>query len=145
MFLIDEATFDGYGYSTVTDGKHVDYSGSLYNDGGDNLTVEVYVKLQGIVKPKLLSWEEFDDLTTKINTEKYLHNPVTITAEEFHEALGVLPPENWRRDSGFEHFRMCEYLTHTITAQYGRHGDSYICKNIDVCDRSTWIKLGDFA
>lgn len=36
---------------------------------------------------------------------------------------------------------MYEYFTHTIATQCDRCSDSYICKNIDACDKSTWRLL----
>lgn len=41
-----------------------------------------------------------------------------ITADDYDEALNVLPPERWQRINGTAIFRMCEYLCGNITAHY---------------------------
>jgi len=69
----------------------------------------------------------------------------TITEAEYIEALEVLPPENWTRDGHIEHFRMCEYWSGPITDQYGRIGDEYRTKRIDVTRPETWLQVEDFA
>ena len=144
MFLIDTATFDGTGYSSSLNGTHVDYSGSLYNNGGENLTIKAYCKLRGLESPQLISDDSFITMLNWLNAEQYIRPAITIAEEDYWEALEVLPPENWCRGE-FEHFRMCEYLTGSITAQYACKDDVYLTKNIDVFDRSTWITLEDFS
>jgi len=144
MFLIDTTSFNGTGYSTSSNGIHVDYSGSLYNDGGENLTIDEYCVIRGLVSPQLINVDAFITMLDWINTEKYIKPPVAITEQEYREALEVLPPENWCRGV-FEHFRMCEYLTGSITAQYACKDSVYITKNIDAFDKTTWITLEDFS
>ncbi len=70
--------------------------------------------------------------------------PVAITEAEYMDALCILPPERWVSEVYGESFRMCEYLMFNLTNQYGRSGDRYVRKLVDVTDRSTWIKASDF-
>lgn len=68
-----------------------------------------------------------------------------IDKARYWEMLEVLPPENWVQCTGFEHFRMMEYSSGTLTTSFGKMGEQYIEKQIDVCDRSTWITAADFT
>lgn len=70
--------------------------------------------------------------------------PKEITDEQYYEALGCLPPENWYvTQEGISVFRMSEYQTGSITTQYGHYNGKYIQKYIDVGDKTTWIDLHD--
>jgi hypothetical protein len=70
-------------------------------------------------------------------------NPlIPITAEQFDEALNCLMPLHWRTDAqGLETFCMRELLDGTITAQYAKYNGNHFCRNVDLFDRKTWIKL----
>ncbi|CAM3559438.1 hypothetical protein [Parendozoicomonas haliclonae] len=93
---------------------------------------------------KLMTWAEF----FQAQREKYITPPKQIDRAEWWDKLEVLPPENWQRGGSFEHFRMMEYWTGTITNQYAKlrcaGGCLYLSKMIDTTDESTWIKLEDF-
>lgn len=89
------------------------------------------------------TFDEFLELQEKYNRETLLTPAEQISPDEFYEALGALPPENWQNDS-FEHFRMMEYYTADYTKQYARFGDIYIEKMIKVSDPTTWITIDDF-
>ena len=74
----------------------------------------------------------FDDAIPLLETarrEKYLSDWTEIDEEQWMNALEVLPPEKWRTVAGVEIFRMCEYLTGTITAHYARLGERYFSAN----------------
>jgi hypothetical protein len=62
-----------------------------------------------------------------------------ITAEQWHEALNVLPPMRWEHKDGVERFCMSEMLTGSITAQYAEFCGRYFMRNVNVADRSTYI------
>lgn len=144
QFLIPN-DFDGRNYHTLT-GNFVDYSGALYNNGGDNLTIDEFMAHKGY-KPEewaILPEDVFMDLYQQKERERFLTGPQEITEDDYHEMLNVLPPENWTHSEGFEHFRMCEYTSGSITNQYAHRNGKYITKPIDVCDKSTWITLADF-
>lgn len=142
QYLIEPENFEGAIASTVYNGS-VELSGYTHNAGGDDLTVEEYL----IVDERslqLVTGAEVDAMMNAYYQKKYLSKPAEqITATQFFDALEVLPPENWVR-GWLEHFRMCEYLTGTITAQYARLGKLYLRKNINVTDKSTWIGIADF-
>jgi len=75
---------------------------------------------------------------------KHLLKPATsITESHWWEMLEVLPPMHWRQGI-VETFMMSEFWTGNYTQQYGRFGDKYISKMIDVKDDSTWITIKDF-
>ena len=59
----------------------------------------------------------------------YLNDWKEITADEWQDALEVLPPEKWQTVAGVEIFRMMERLTGNITAHFARIGDRYFCAN----------------
>lgn len=85
------------------------------------------------------------DQFKKFEYERYITGKVEkITEEEFHEALNVLPPFEWKRDGHIETFCMSEFTIHTFTNQYGHFGDQYVKKMIDCSDPSTEIMLEDF-
>lgn len=94
---------------------------------------------------KFYTWQEFCDVQDAYHREKYLSDPVQISRAHFDDKLEVLPPVNWVHESGFTHFRMSERLTGTITEQLAGFNGVYLSKNIDICDKSTWIKIDDFA
>jgi hypothetical protein len=56
---------------------------------------------------------------------KYVKSPIVISAEEFDNALNVLPPMNWVRKVGTESFKISEFLTGNITSIYARIGDTF--------------------
>lgn len=144
QFLIDKSNFTGVCLATVKNG-FVELSGYLHNNGGRDLTVAEYNELRGL-NAEAVEWQEFESILAAWQRENFTSKPpVQITAEEYSEKLEVLPPENWCRSGLFEHFRMMEYTTGTITDQYARCGNVYLTKSIDVTDRTTWIKPDDFT
>jgi hypothetical protein len=152
LFLIDTNAFTGHAISSVTNG-YVDFSGYLHNNGGQNLTLQEYTALKtaeaikaGKPAPAFsaLTWEEFAPLADAHDRQKFLTPARQITPERFDEMLNVMPPENWKRETGFQHFRMMEYTSGDYTEQFAKRGDFCIQKMIKVSDRSTWISLQDF-
>lgn len=91
-----------------------------------------------IGKFEIMTWEEFH----KREREAILADPmVEITAEQFNDALDILPPLRWVKKGGIEMFCCREMWSDTYTTQYAhdhRHG-KYYSKMVDVCDPSTWI------
>ena len=142
MFLIVNENYE-YAESTLTGGT-VDYSGYLINGTGPNLSIEDYIKVKGIKNWEVLTWDEFYPKHKEAMAAKYLHSAIAITEEEYDDALNCLPPMQWIQNGVFETFMMSEYLTGDITAQYGKKGEKYICKNISVGNKSTYIDLPDF-
>lgn len=64
-----------------------------------------------------------------------------MTAEDWHDALDILPPVNWVQVDGVDEFYMSERLTAYYTTQYAhdlRFG-KYYCKTVDMLDPKTWI------
>lgn len=82
--------------------------------------------------------EEF----TKRQREKLLAGePKEVTAEDWHDALDILPPVNWVQVDGVDEFCMSERLTAYYTTQYAHdlRSGKYYCKTVDMLDPKTWI------
>lgn len=148
-FLVNK-DFTGRNYHSVTNGL-VDYSGEMtYTDGlatlAPGLPLAEYMEREGMnpLEWSLIPEECFRVLYLQKEREIYLTPATVISKADWYEMLECLPPENWTRTGGIEHFRMCEYTTGSITNQYANRDGKYIVKAIDVCDRSTWITLEDF-
>lgn len=127
----------------------VHYSGHLHNNGGEDLTIEEYAAVKGWEKIVITDEKSFFERYDARQRELFLTGPKQISRADYWDALEVLPPENWQRDRIFEHFRMMEYTTGNITTQYARlmtddGGHLFICKPIEVTDRTTWITIDDF-
>lgn len=70
----------------------------------------------------------------------YLEQPIIeITADQFHEALGALPPMAWRTEDGVERFLMSELTHGRITRQYARLGDRYFSAYAAVGAPATYL------
>ncbi len=121
-------SFNGGIHSTVTDYDklYVDYSGQLYNDGGENLPFSEYKKLPQMAGKKLtvITWLEFDALESGFN-DSLKTAPVPISAMRFNDMLEVLPPSRWHNAGGFEVFHVCERLTANLVSWFARSGDCY--------------------
>lgn len=90
---------------------------------------------------KLVTFEEYSAL----EREFYCKPAEVISEEEWYKMLEVLPPEQWHTDSdGVNKFNMSERTSGSITAQYARYNGVYLCKNVDLCDKSTNIGIADF-
>ena len=144
-FIIDNAEpFRGFCLSsTYTDSQGIErvrHSGYLAGKDVD-LTVSEY--LEGRADCRLVSMEEFDSMLQR-HYASLVTDTSEITEKEYWEALEVLPPEHWVRGDGFEHFRMCEYWSGTITQQYATNGRQWLTKRIDTMRPDTWISATDF-
>jgi hypothetical protein len=90
---------------------------------------------------KLVNFEEYNTM----EREFYCKPAVVISKEQWYEMLEVLPPEKWHTDSdGVDKFNMSEKTTGSITAQYAKYNGVYLCKNVDLYDKSTNITIKDF-
>ena len=90
-FLIPN-DFNGIEYHTLTNG-FVDYSGALYNDGGDNFTLDEFMAHKGYNPAEwaVLPSDAFMDLYTQKQRERFLTGPQAITEDDYHEMLNVSP------------------------------------------------------
>ena len=144
LFLVNADNFDGSAHSTVTNG-YVDFSGYLYNNKGPNLTIEEYRKIPGHENLTTVTGEQLDAMLKKYYDQKYLSQPIEEISEGyFFDMLEILPPGGWTNNGTFEKFYMIERQAGNITRQFARLGDRYITKFIDLANRDTWIKPGDF-
>lgn len=143
LYLVDANNFDGSIISLVINGV-VEYSGSLYNNGGKDLTVSEYSEIKGLSNLQALSLSELHTMLDKYDFDTYLSQPAkVITSERFFDMLEILPPCNWKRGS-IESFYMSEFTTGTITQQFAKMGNVCISKYIDIRDKETFITANDF-
>ena len=88
---------------------------------------------------EVITWNEYEALKRK----RYIDNGeiTEVTAEQFNDALDVLPPLKWCTIDGIEMFCISEMTDGTYTSQYAhdKHNGKYYCATVDVMDKSTWI------
>lgn len=110
------------------------------------MTFNEYKKYKPTLRLQEVSESKFEELLNTFNKKAYLDDkPVSITEEKFDYMCDILPPENYGRVNGVTQFRMCEYLTGSITTQYGEYNEKYLQKYIDVNNPDTWLKVSDFT
>jgi hypothetical protein len=133
LFLIPKSGYDGTVQSTVHN-DHVDFSGSLYNSGKDNLTVEEYSKLKN-TEYQVLTWNELEPMIRTWQDKNILKDWKEVSKETFYEMFEVLPPIKYAAlEKGFA-FAMSEYLTDNITAHYVTDGEKYYMANRRILDK----------
>jgi hypothetical protein len=84
----------------------------------------------------LISWDEFLEVTEKIENEKFLTDWEEITEEQYTQALECLPPEKWLRYGLWSFFRMSERMISNITAHYALY-NSPTCTRFFTAHRRT--------
>lgn len=138
QYLVNQP-FNGTVRSTVTDGR-VDFSGFLYNNGGENLTIEEYRAHSGYHDVVAVDDDELERLIDQHNRSTYLDAPAKeITFEQYMNYLESMPPVHYVSTANFERFNMAERTSGTITQQVVRVGRRYFTLYIDVTDHTTWI------
>lgn len=121
--------FSRNNYASVTNGL-VDYSGYLYNNKGENLTVEEYLAINGHKYPnaKEVSNEEFMKLYQE-SEDAMKTNFVEITEGQYWDLLECLPPMNWHNiNSSVKVFFISEATTgslHTCVLEDKETGKYY--------------------
>ena len=87
---------------------------------------------------EIMTFEEFQK---RQRAKLIAGDPIEETAEEYNDALDILPPTHWVQIDGVSEFCMCEMLTGSYTTQHAHdlRTDKYYCKTVDVLDKSTWI------
>lgn len=64
---------------------------------------------------------EMDDAIAQ--SQEAVRLPVSeITQEQFDDALGCMPPQQWHHSDGAESFKCCEHYSGNITSIYARVG-----------------------
>ncbi len=97
MYLIDPQNFEGYVLTTVcTEKMTVNHSGYLYNAGGPDLTIEEYKKRANHPAAVAVTWEDLNAKFIAPYLQKLQGPWKQINADQWNEALNVLPPGNWR-------------------------------------------------
>jgi len=125
-YLITEP-FNGVIESSITINdqgvSYVDYSGSLHNDNGDNLTLADYmIRVNPLVK--VVNDKELDQLLQDYE-DSLVTEPKRIDQERFNDMLDVLPPCRWHSCGGFEVFHVSERYTGELVSWFGHTGDHY--------------------
>lgn len=64
---------------------------------------------------------------------------IEVTAEEFDDQLGILPPLHFVTIDGVTMFCMSEFYCGPYTAQYAQYNGKYYSKMVDAYDPETWI------
>ena len=143
LYLIDPTKeFTGSCYSTMSSKTgtptHVDYSGTLHNDKGDNLTLEEYKKATN--RPNLIAvdeqvfWEKY--------YQPYLKGLVTdwkeITKDLYWKMLECLPPVRWTQGV-VSFFFISEAYTANLHACYAKYKGKYYSCTRSIHDQSQEI------
>jgi hypothetical protein len=78
---------------------------------------------------KVLPWDEAYTLLQEANRKRFCKGPVEITAEQFDDALNVLPPAKWQGSRLRQSFYVIEAITDDIHGWYAQLGDRYFTIN----------------
>ena len=121
-YLIDKNNFKGNVLSTVTDNGYVNYSGSLYNNGGENLLLDDYLKVKELqnenINAELVNDEQLDELL-KAWHSSICGQWVEIAEEKYWDSLECLPPMQWHDiNSRYNVFFCMEAQTSHIHSMY---------------------------
>lgn len=92
------------------------YSGTLHNEGGDNLTIDEY-RAQVCPNATVYTWEELEPIIEAWKDTKKT-DPQEITEADYWEMLEVLPPSRWHSVPGFQVFHVCEHISGDLVAWY---------------------------
>ncbi len=113
------AYFDGETY-------RVDSSGYLFNDNGEDLTIEEYLNHDCLVDKKLsvISSEEREKLSNSY-IDSLIAEPSAIDGEDYEQLLNCLPPCRWQTIRGIEFFYLSERLAENIVIWLAKLGDKY--------------------
>lgn len=107
--------------------ERVSFSGYLYNNGGECLTVPEYLALPSKQNSKVVDCETVDKLI-KEHEKSLISNFKEIDSERFFYMLEVLPPCKWSNVHGVELFHVSERITGNLVSWFFRKGDQYFEK-----------------
>lgn len=86
------------------------------------------------------------DAWTARAEEAHLSEPTRVVdAEAFAEAMGVVPPIDWRVVDGVERFAVGELVFGRVANQYARCGDVYLARKVRLGDVETYLGKADFS
>lgn len=83
---------------------------------------------------ELMTFTDCVELISKVNEETFCKGFMPISAEQFFEALEVLPPCEWCTIKGVEVFYVSEHVTGNLVNWYCRVND----KHYSACDYDTF-------
>jgi hypothetical protein len=114
------------------------YSGELFDDLLLNLN-----KSRAIDTPEyqIMKFDDAMPLIEASQKARYCGDWKEITEENWYENLEVLPPEKWETVRGVNIFRMCEYLTGSITAHFAKLNGKFFTRNCST--RETYEELAE--
>lgn len=120
--------------------ERVAYSGYLYNNGGECLTVSEYLALPSKAGSTIVNSETIDKLINEY--EKLLISEFKeIDSERFFYMLEVLPPCKWSTVSNVELFHVSERITGNLVSWFFKKGDQYFEKvDRDNVDKYSLVK-----
>lgn len=126
LFIIDptanlKTQAKDYGTMSAPEGMpptHVDYSGYLYNNKGNNFTLQEYKDYKNNQNLIAITWDEFYKIIEA--HEKTLQGKFTeVTEAQYWEALECLPPCKWHDlNSRFNSFYISEAMTGVLHSFY---------------------------
>lgn len=97
--------------------ERANFSGYLYNNKGQDLTVDEYLRLPGHENLIKVSNADFD-LLLKAHEQSLVSKPVKIDISEWSDKLEVLPPCRWQMFGPYECFYVSERITGDIVSWY---------------------------
>ena len=135
LYLLNKKNgYQGCVISTINNGR-VCFSGSLYNNNGQDFTVEEYAKHRNI-EPLVLNWTELEKLIKEYHNQQYLSkNWTEITEERFYDMFECLPPMNYSHTSECMFFFCSEAQTADIHSAFIAFNGKYY-----TADRSRFQK-----
>lgn len=97
---------------------HVDYSGYLYNEGGNNLTLDEYRQKTGQPGLSALTAQELEPHQTAY-LKGLQGNWERVSETDYEFALNCMPPQGWRDlDTRFNIFYLMEAYTGDLHSHY---------------------------
>lgn len=107
--------------------QRVQFSGSLYGNGSDDLTPDEYNKARGI-NAVVMSLADATALALE-HMRAQVTDPEVISESDHDEWLNCLPPERWHTVNGWSVFHICERLNGELVQWCGSRvrGDALEC------------------
>jgi len=91
---------------------------------------------------EVMTYDAYKEAERKV----YLSSPLQeISAEQYHTAFEVLPPEKHESNGALERFCMVEHWSGPYTSQYAAYHGRYFTRMVDASDRATWITREDIS
>lgn len=144
--------FNGQAISILDKEGKVALTSTLHNGGQGNLAFEDYVQLEDVQRRypggvELVSEEDFARMQDEWLKEQYTSKPPREVSEDhYYHMRGVVMPLKVGSGAHGDHWFICgEIITASIATMHAHRGDKYLAKEVDINDKSTWIRTEDFT